>query len=149
MLINSAGGMAGGDDATYEIEVAPHAAVTLTTQSAEKIHRADSGPARVQVALTLGPGACAEWLPQETILFNHARLHRRLDIDMAGDASLTVLETLVFGRLAMNERVSAGDLHDSWRIKRDGKLVLAEELRLEGDMAALLDRPALGKGARA
>ena len=149
VLINTAGGMAGGDSATYEFEIAAGADVTLTTQSAEKIYRADSGPSTVHVTLTLEAGASAEWLPQETILFDRSRLARRLDVAMADGASLTLLETLVFGRLAMDEAVRAGDLHDSWRIRRAGKLVMADELRLDGDMSALLDRPALGKGARA
>ena len=90
-----------------------------------------------------------EWLPQETILYDAVRLHRRLDVTLAGTSRLLLVETLVFGRLAMGETVRVGALHDRWRVRRDGRLVFAEDLRLEGEIAALLDRPALGRGARA
>ena len=149
VLINCAGGMAGGDTAAYAFEIGAGASVTLTNVAAEKIYRAESGPATVATSLNLSAGARAEWLPQETILFDGARLERRLEADLAPDASLTLLESLIFGRLAMGEEVRDGALHDRWRIRRAGKLVFAEDLRLEGDMSALLDRPALGRGARA
>jgi urease accessory protein len=87
-------------------------------------------------------------LPQETILFDAARLARQLDVDMASDASLTLVESVVFGRLAMGETSTSGAFRDRWRIRRDGCLVFAEEVRLDGDLARILDRPAGGGGGR-
>ena len=154
VIVNTGGGMAGGDRAFFAFEAGPGAAVTVTTAAAEKVYRgveAGGAPAetRVEVDLTLGPGAALEWLPQETILFDGARLSRRLSVDMAPDAALILVEMLVFGRLAMGERVVCGCVRDRWRVRRGGRLVLAEDLDLAGDPTALLDRPALGGGARA
>ena len=154
VIVNTGGGMAGGDRADFAFAAEDGAAVTLTTTAAEKVYRgAEAGGAeaetRVGVALTLGRGATLDWLPQETILFDGARLSRRLDVEMAEDADLLLAETLVFGRLGMGERVGSGRVRDRWRIRRGGRLALAEDLDIGGDVAGLLDRPALGGGARA
>lgn len=149
VIINTAGGMVGGDHATIAIEAAAGASVTLTTQSAEKIYRATGAPTLVETTLRLGPQTLLEWLPQETILYDRAAFRRSLGVDMAGDATLLLVESLVFGRLASGETFGSGTLRDRWRVRRDGALVFAEELHLAGDAAGLLERPALGGGARA
>src|SRR5262249_29258761 len=96
----------------------------------------------------LGEAARLDWVPQETILFDRAGVKRSLHIDMAASATLTMLEILVLGRVARGEEVRGGYWHDSWRIRRDGVLALAEEVRLGGAMADLMQRPAIGSGAR-
>ena len=154
VIVNTGGGMAGGDRADFAFAAEAGAAVTLTTTAAEKVYRgAEAGgtkaETRVGVALTLAAAAALDWLPQETILFDGARLARRLDVDMAEDADLLMAETLVFGRLGMGERMGSGRIRDRWRVRRGGRLALAEDLDLDGDVAGLLDRPALGGGARA
>lgn len=154
VIVNTGGGMAGGDRADFAFAAEAGAAVAITTAAAEKVYRgADAGGAeagtRVGVALSLAPGAALDWLPQETILFDGARLDRRLDVDMAADADLLLAETLVFGRLAAGERMGAGRVRDRWRVRRGGRLLLAEDLLVDGDVAGVLDRPALGDGARA
>ncbi|MFV0279963.1 MAG: urease accessory protein UreD [Rhodoblastus sp.] len=148
VIVNMAGGVVGGDHARVSICAGPGAWASLTTQSAEKIYRADGPPARVETALQLKAGATLEWLPQETILFDDAALARTLDVDMADDARLVACESVVFGRLAMGEICVSGDFHDRWRVRRGKKLIFAEETRLKSP-AALLDRPAIGAGARA
>ncbi len=150
VCINTGGGMVGGDTARLAFTVGANASATVTTQSAEKVYRAEGGAVtRVDAALALGPGARVEWLPQETILFDRVRFERRLEVDLAADASLLLVEALVFGRLAMGETVRTGHVRDRWRIRRDGRLVFAEALALDGNIAAQLDHPALGSGARA
>lgn len=149
VCINTGGGMVGGDTARLAFAVGPGAAATLTTQSAEKIYRAERTPTRIAVTLDLGAGATAEWLPQEAILYDRVGLERRLDVALAADASLLMVESLVFGRIAMGETVRTGSLHDRWRVRRNGRLIFAEDLRLQGPIADLLDRPAVGAGARA
>jgi urease accessory protein len=121
----------------------------LTTQAQEKIYRSDGAPARIELDITLHSKAQFEWLPQETILFHAARLHRELRARMAADASLLLLESQIFGRLASGETDTCGSLRETWRIVRADKLIFAEELRLEGNIAEKLDRKALGNGARA
>lgn len=149
VLINTAGGIAGGDSLRFAFATARGAQVTFTTQSAERIYRAEDLAAEISIALSLDPGGSVAWLPQETILFDDANLRRRFDVDMAGDARLIALETYVFGRLAMGETHLSGCLHDRWRVHRDGKLIFAEDLRLEGDLSDTLDQTACGNGARA
>lgn len=149
VVINTGGGMAGGDGLDIAVVMGEAAAATVTTQSAEKVYRADAAPAQIAVRLECAAGSALAWMPQETILFSGSRLRRRLDADLHPTASLTLAETTVFGRLAMGERLGDGLFEDRWRIRRGGRLVLAETVRLDGPIADRLDRPALGGGARA
>ena len=149
VLVNTGGGMTGGDRLKVDITLDEKAETVITTQSAEKIYRADGTASEIAVRLSLAAGATCAWLPQESILFSGARLSRRFDVAMAGDATLTLFEGIIFGRIAMGERVTTGSIRDRWRVRRGGQLVFAEELALGKDIAALLDRKALGDGARA
>ncbi len=135
VLINTAGGVTGGDHLAWRLSAGPGAALTATTQAAERVYRSAGGAARVETHLELAPGASLAWLPQETILFEAGRLERRLEINMATDATLTALEMLVLGRAAMGETVTTGAISDQWRLRRDGRLVHAEALRAAGDLA--------------
>jgi urease accessory protein len=149
VLINTAGGLAEGDRMTTAIEAGPGADLVVTTSAAEKVYKSEGVTTALDVTLQLGPGARLDWLPQETILFDRARLTRRLDVDMAADASLLLFEATVFGRVAHEERVETGFFEDRWRIRRGGKLVYADTLRLSGAIAARLERPTVAAGARA
>lgn len=149
VLINTGGGMAGGDTMALDITVDPHAAATLTTLAAEKIYRAQGEATKVDIRLKLGAQAGLDWLPQEQIIFDGGRLDRRFHVDMEPDARLTLVESVVFGREAMGESVGSGSFRDSWRVRRGGRLIFADEVRLDGDIAGLLARGAVGEGARA
>ena len=149
VMVNTGGGVAGGDSAQYDFTIEDGADVTFTTTAAEKIYRAQSDPAEIAISLRLGAGAGADWLPQETILFDGARLQRRLDVDMANDARLTLVESVIFGRMASGELHLEGSLRDRWRIRRNRQLVFAEDMRIEGDITGTLDRPAVGGRSRA
>lgn len=149
VLLNTGGGLTGGDRLTIEAALSPGAAATLTTGGAEKIYRSDGPDTAVAVSLRLGARSRLDWLPQETILFDGARLHRGLAVEMAADASLHLVETTVFGRAARGERVEHGLFRDRWRIQRGGRLVFAEDVRLQGPIAAALARSAVAKGGRA
>jgi urease accessory protein len=147
VIVNTAGGVAGGDDFAVSIAARDNARIAVTTAAAEKIYRAIDRPARMNVSLSVTSGAALRWLPQETILFDETRLHRDITVDLDDSAQLLMAEAIVFGRAAMNETVRHGELIDRWRIRRDGRLVFAETLKLDGDVSALLARPAAGKGA--
>ncbi len=149
VLLNTGGGIAGGDRQTIAFSLGAGAHVTATTQAAEKIYRAEGAAATIAVCHTLGPAARLAWLPQETILHDGARAARTLEAHLDDSAEMTWLETIVFGRLAHGESLTRGSLHDRWRIWRGGRLLLAETLRLDGRIADALDRPAQGAGARA
>ena len=149
-LVNTAGGVTGGDVFDYRLAVGEGAAMTATTQSAERVYRAlGSLPARIGVEIAVGPGGRIDWLPRETILFDGGRLQRRLEADLAADARLTVLETLALGRAAMGETVRVGEYRDLWRIRREGRLVHAEAFRLGEDLGRAAAGPAALAGARA
>jgi urease accessory protein len=149
VMLNTAGGLTGGDRMDIAIEAGPGTATVVTSQAAERVYRAAGGQvARVGVRITAAAGACVDWLPQETILFDGGALERRMRVDLAGTAGFLAVETLVFGRLAMGERVRRLFLSDRWEIRREGRLVAADAIRIAGDAAALLARAgAAGGGA--
>lgn len=149
VLVNTAGGIACGDRFAVEIEAQAGARATVATPAAEKVYRSDGPMAELFVNLTACTGSHLEWLPQETILFDEARLARRLEADLAEDAQLTLFEAIVFGRKAHAERITNGFLEDRWRIRRGGRLIYADTLRLNGPIADLLQKPSVGNGARA
>jgi len=149
VFVNTAGGVAGGDRFDIDITAGESARVTLTTAAAEKIYRATDRPAELAISLKLAAGAQLAWLPQETILFDRARVSRRIDIDVAEGASLLLCEMVVFGRTAMGERMQQGSFVDRWRLRLGGRLAYAETMRLEGDIGDKLALPAIGKGAAA
>jgi urease accessory protein len=146
VFVNTAGGVAGGDRFDIDIAAGEGARLTLTTAAAEKIYRAASTPAQLNISLKAAAGAHLGWLPQETILFDRARVSRRIDIDLADSASLLLCEIVVLGRAAMGERMLQGEFVDRWRIRRGGRLVFAETVRLDGDIGAKLANPAIAKG---
>ena len=149
MLVNTAGGIAGGDRFDIAISLSERAGLTLTTAAAEKIYRAPDEAAELNIALKVAPGANLAWLPQETILFDRAKISRKIDIDLAEGASLLLCEIVVFGRTAMGETMRHGSFVDRWRVRRGGRLVFAETVRLEGDIGAKLARPAIANGGAA
>ena len=136
MLLNTAGGLTGGDRIDLEVALGAGAEATVTTAAAEKIYRARDGEsAEIGVKLALGAGARLAWLPQATILFDGSRLDRRTEVQLAGDATFLAVETLIFGRAAMGEDVHHGACRDAWRIRRDGELVFADTFRVDGAIA--------------
>jgi urease accessory protein len=136
---------AGGDRFDIDIAAGEGSRLTLTTAAAEKVYRAAGPAAQLNIALKAEAGARLAWLPQETILFDRARIVRRIDIDLAEDASLLLCEIVVFGRAAMGERMLHGEFIDRWRLRRGGRLVFAETIRLDGDIGEKLARPAVAK----
>ena len=129
VFINTSGGVTGGDRLAYAASVEEGAALTVTTQAAERIYRASAGEANIINTLTLGEGGQMAWLPQETILFEGAALKRQLNVKMGESASLLAVETLVLGRKAMGETLHAAKLSDQWRIRRGGRLIYADAMR--------------------
>ena len=146
VIVNTAGGMAGGDRFDIDIEVGSGARLTVTTAAAEKIYRSLEPDTNIGVKLDVGPGGALAWLPQETIVFDQARLRRSIDVALARDANLLLAEAAVFGRSAMGEAVVQGHFFDRWRLRVGGALVFAETLRLDGDVAQRLAQRAVAGG---
>jgi urease accessory protein len=146
VIVNTGGGMTGGDRFAVEIALGENASLLAGTAAAEKIYRSTGPDAEMNVRLELGVGSRLAWLPQETILFDRARLSRRIDIDLADGASLIMAEAVVFGRSAMGETMTEGFFADRWRLRRDGRLIFADSARLDGAIAAKLSAPAVTGG---
>ena len=147
VLVNTAGGVACGDTFAIDLDLEPAADLVLTTTAAEKIYRSDGPVSRIENRLTLREGARLAWLPQETILFDSARVRRRFEADLAPGAALIAVEIVAFGRAARGERIAAGLLADTWRVRRSGRLAYADNFVLEGPISDLLACPAIGGGA--
>lgn len=135
VLINTAGGLTGGDDMSWSAALSNGGKMVLTTQACERIYRSIGGAARVRTHLSVGANAHLDWLPQETILFAASQLDRKIDIDLAAGASLTAVEAILLGRDAMGELALDARLRDNWRVRRDGRLIHAEATQLSGTLA--------------
>lgn len=146
VIVNTAGGMTGGDKFSLGVTVGADAKLTVTTAAAEKIYRSLGPDTDISVKLAVGRGASVAWLPQETIMFDRARLCRTIDVDLAAGATLLLAELLVFGRSAMGETMTDGRVFDRWRVRTDGVLSFAETMRLDGAMARQLAQPAVAAG---
>lgn len=149
IVLNTAGGLADGDSIAQDLRWGAGTRATVTTQAAEKVYRALSAGCRIKTRIDVGSGADAEWLPQETILFDRARLARDARIMLADDVSFLGLEAVVLGRAAMGERITRGRLGDRMRIYRSGRLIYADALEISGDIDALMRRAAIADGAGA
>ena len=147
VFVNTAGGVAGGDRFDVDIAAGVGTRLTLTTAAAEKVYRAAGTAAQLNIALKVATSAHLAWLPQETILFDRARIARRIEIDLEEGASLLLCEIVVFGRAAMGESMREGEFVDRWRVRRGGRLILAETVRLDGNIGEKLARPAIARGA--
>jgi urease accessory protein len=142
VIVNTAGGMTGGDRFGIDVAVGSGAGLTVTTAAAEKIYRSLGPETEIAVRLDVASDARLAWLPQETIVFDQVRLRRSIDVALVPGAQLLLAEAIVFGRAAMGEAVQSGSLTDRWRVKAGGALVFAETLRLDGTIAQYLARRA-------
>jgi urease accessory protein len=145
---NTSGGLVGGDRASVEVIAGPHTALTVTAQAAEKVYRSLAPDTCIANRLVAQDGAWLEWLPQETIVFDRARLRRTMQVDLEGAAQVLAGEMLVFGRVARGERVTSGLVRDAWEVRRDGRLIWADALHLEDDIAGVLANAACFADAR-
>ena len=143
VLINTGGGVAGGDRLECSVTALPGASIAVTSQAAEKVYRALHDPARVATRLKAGESARLAWLPQETIVFNGARIHRTTEIEVFSGAELLALEWLVLGRAAHGEIMDGGSITDSWRVKKEGRLIWADSFRINDEIFPHVTRKAL------
>lgn len=148
VFLNTAGGLTGGDRLHYGVCVGAGSAARATTQTAERAYASPGGPpARATVRLDVGPDARLDWLPQETILFEHSDLSRDTVVDLARGAQILLCEAVVLGRVAMGETIVRARLFDRRVVQRDGRPILIDTLALgSGDYVS---GPAGLGGARA
>lgn len=149
VLVNTAGGMVAGDSLDVDIRAGAGARALLMPQAAEKIYRSPGPDCRIEVRLSVGADGWLEWLPQEAILFEGARLRRRMSVDLDRRARLLAGEITVFGRRARGERFTRGLLRDDWQVRCDGRAVWADAFGLDGEVRRIIDHPAGLGGAEA
>ena len=149
VLINTAGGVTGGDRLSWEIQAEAGSALTVTTQACERAYRSAGGHAAVTTRITVADGASLAWVPQETILYDRSALRRSLEISVAPGARALVVEPVILGRQAHGETVELAEFRDCWRVHDCERLVHAEEFALGPHVAGQMARPAFGNGARA
>ncbi len=149
VVINTSGGVTGGDRMNWRFEAGPGTHLMLTTQACEKVYKSSGGVAENTISLSVEAGARLAWLPQETIMFDRAGLSRSITADLAVDAEALFLEPVVLGRRSMGEHLEHADLHDRWRISRDGRLLHAEDFHLSGPVRPVLPQSAVTSGRSA
>src|SRR5262249_46498431 len=149
VLINTAGGIAGGDRLQFDVTALPNADIAVSSQAAEKIYRALDEPARIATSLKACEAAKLAWLPQETIVFNRGRLSRETEIDVSSGAEMLALEWLVLGRAALGEGLVGGRISDNWGVQKDGRLIWADSFRATDATFAHLHRKALLSNCKA
>lgn len=149
ILINTAGGLTGGDRLAWSVEAGSGSSLVVTTQACEKAYRSSGGEARIDCRLRLEEGSRISWLPQETIFYEGAALTRRMDADLGAGSSLLMVEASIFGRLAHGEMIDRVSFRDRWRVRREGRLVHAEDFSIGPETGALLRRRAVAGGALA
>ena len=147
VMLNTSGGITGGDRLNVKIQV-ENGAVVATSQTAERLYRSITEPAKIEITLRAYNAATLHWLPQETIIFDGAELDRTVCLDMSADSKCLLAETIVMGREAMGEDIRVCHFTDNWRLYREGQLFHAESLRLTDRVAEIMAVPAGGNGAR-
>jgi len=149
VLLNTAGGLAGGDRLQYRVTALAEASVAVTSQAAEKVYRALNEPAHITTTLRVCSMASLAWLPQETIVFNGGGVIRKTEVEVSSGAELLALEWLVLGRAARGEQMTNGHVTDSWRVTKDGRLIWADSFRATKETFPYLGRKALLSDSKA
>jgi urease accessory protein len=133
LILHPPAGICGGDRLDIDLVLERDAQARITTPGAAKWYRANGRPAEQHTRLRVGDGAVLEWLPQESIAFDGARPCTTTEIDCTGSARACGWDLWMLGRLAAGERYSSGTLHQRTRLRRDGRLVWSERVRLSAD----------------
>lgn len=149
IMLNTSGGLTGGDRFDAIATAGPDSQLVLTTQAAERAYRSQSGTARVSTRLSVAKAATLHWLPQELIVFDGASLDRRLDVDVTNGSEAVLVEAVVFGRRAMGETKVTGTFRDRVTLRCDGNPIYWDQINLSGPISAHLDRPAVAGGMTA
>ncbi len=126
-ILNPTGGIVRGDRLEAEVVLEAGARSVLSTQSATKVYRMDGGEAAELSRYVLHGDAVLEYVPDQTIPFAGACLHRSTQVDLDPGSTLILTDLLAAGRLARGER---------FRFER---LVVEVEVRVAGERR-LVDR---------
>lgn len=135
-LLHPPGGIVAGDRLSIDVHVAAGSEALLTTPAAGKFYRSAGLLARQNVNLKIESGAALEWLPQESIVYEGAKLDSGIHIELEQDARLIAWEILAFGRPAAGEGFNVGEALLRWRITRDERPLYLEAMGLDAEAFA-------------
>ena len=147
VIVTTSGGMVGGDTISLDLTFGEKTSAMVMAQAAEKIYGSSRYDSFINVDLKAKSMAWAEYLPQETILFDGARLNRTTRIEAATGAQILAGEIIVFGRQGRGESFTSGFLRDAWEVKRDQKLIWADTLLLKNNVSKVINHPTCFDGA--
>ena len=137
VMLHTAGGIVGSDRLAIEVALQPQSEALITTAAATKVYRSNGSEAEQVITLKLASGACLEWLPQETILFDGACYRQKLRVDLAAGATWLGWEMTRLGRSARGERFDTGEWHSRIEVWQAGILVWVDPQWIAGGSAML------------
>lgn len=144
VIIHPPGGVVGGDKLEMTVKVGRSAKAQITTPGAAKWYKANGHVSHQGIKLDIGAGGVLEWVPQETIFFDNAHMKLDHQVLLEKEASYIGCEILCFGRTASGESFNNGQISQRTSIRRDGKLVWFEQIRLQGGSSAMRNPLGLG-----
>jgi urease accessory protein len=138
-VLHPPGGLVAGDQLSVSAHVDGGARALCTTPAAGKVYRAGEGraPAAQRHRLTVEAGGSLEWLPQETILYDGARVALETRVDLEEGAAFLGWELLCLGRPAAGERFTRGSCRQRLELWRRGRPLCLERSRLDGGSPVL------------
>jgi urease accessory protein len=136
-ILHPPGGVVGGDELTLEATLNSNARVLLTTPAAGKFYRSAGATAYQKQLLKISDGTCLEWFPQETIVYNGARLDTITRIELGVEAHFTGWEVLCLGRPAAAETFVSGSCRQRFEIWRDHMPLFLDHGRYTGSSELL------------
>jgi urease accessory protein len=132
IVLHPPGGIVGGDHLTIHAAAASGAHALITTPGATKLYRSDGRRASQAVRIHVANGACIEWLPQETIIYDGALAELSHTVVLAPGATYLGWEILCWGRPAAGERFASGSMRQAVRIDLGAKPLWREMARVNG-----------------
>jgi len=132
VIVHPPGGIAGGDHLAITASAGAGSSVLLTTPGAARWYRSRRALACQELCWQVGPGACLEWLPQETIFFDDAQVQSAVEVRLSAGARYIGWEVLCFGRAGSGERFQRGRVRLRTRVLLEGRLAWMESARFEG-----------------
>jgi urease accessory protein len=121
MMLNTSGGLVGGDSLHTIIEVGADAAAVLITASATKVYRSLGPAARQQTTIRLGPRAVLEYLPDHVIPHPGAIYDQKLAVEMGAGSRAIIFDAMAAGRIGRGERWRFRELRSEIIVTREGR----------------------------
>ncbi len=157
LTLSHLGGVLEGDRYQVHIQAAPAARAQIVSAAATAIHPALHYGAAQDVSISLAADSRFEWLLEPTILYAGARFRQNTRIELAPGARLTLMETIVPGRLARGELFSfecfenvlevyeaATEPHSTSRLRVSERSVLEPQTQPLWKLPPFVNNPVIG-----